>query len=89
MFVVCFCAALIAFTMKELPGAIMRTFENLLVAGSTELPECRCGAEMHLAATKPLEDTEIRIFRCAACNHEFQLMVWMPLKETGPATQII
>ena len=36
---------------------------------------------MYLAATKPLEDTEIRIFRCADCKHEFQLMVWKPLKD--------
>ena len=61
----------------------MHTFENLLVAGSTELPECRCGAEMYLAATKPAEDTEIRVFRCAACKHEFQLMVWKPLNDAG------
>jgi len=54
----------------------MRAFENLLIPGSTELPECRCGAEMHLVRTKPLMDTEIRVFGCDLCNHEFQLMVW-------------
>ena len=55
----------------------MRAFENLLAPGSTELPECRCGAEMRLAATRPLEDdSEIRVFRCDSCRHEFQLMVW-------------
>jgi len=54
----------------------MRGLENLLEPGSTELPECRCGADMQLAAAKPLDDTEVRIFRCAACHHEFQLMVW-------------
>ena len=43
----------------------MRAFENLLAPGSTELPECCCGAEMRLAATRPLDDdTEIRVFRC-------------------------
>ncbi len=54
----------------------MAAIEDLLAPGSTELPECRCGAVMHLARVKPLPDTEIRIFRCAACAHEFQLMVW-------------
>jgi transcription elongation factor Elf1 len=55
----------------------MRAFENLLAPGSTELPECRCGAEMRRSATKPLDgDTDIRIFRCDVCGHEFQLMVW-------------
>ena len=54
----------------------MRAFENLLVPGSTETPECMCGAEMHLSETKPRGDTEIRVFRCDACQHEFRLMVW-------------
>ncbi len=55
----------------------MRTFENLLAPGSTELPECRCGAEMRLVATRSLDnDTENRVFRCDSCRHEFQLMVW-------------
>jgi len=54
----------------------MRGLENLLEPGSTELPECRCGADMQLAAAKPQDDNEVRIFRCAACHHEFQLMVW-------------
>jgi len=31
---------------------------------------------MHLVRTKPLMDTEIRVFGCDLCNHEFQLMVW-------------
>jgi hypothetical protein len=54
----------------------MREFEKLLASGSTELPDCRCGAEMHLFRVKPCGDTEIRIFRCDACHHEFQLMAW-------------
>ena len=54
----------------------MTVFENLLAPGSTELPDCRCGAEMHLFRIKPCGDTEIRIFRCDTCHHEFQLMVW-------------
>ena len=55
----------------------MTAIENLLVPGSTELPDCKCGAEFRLFAVKPKgEDTEIRIFKCDVCCHEFQLMVW-------------
>jgi hypothetical protein len=54
----------------------MSSFENLLVPGSTELPDCRCGAEIHLFAAKPCGDTEIRIFRYETCHHELYLMVW-------------
>jgi hypothetical protein len=54
----------------------MTAFENLLAPGSTDLPDCRCGVEMHLFKVKPCGDTEIRIFRCDACHHEFQLMAW-------------
>jgi hypothetical protein len=57
-------------------GVGMRAFENLLEPESTELPECRCGAEMHLFEARPRGETEIRIFRCGSCQHEFQLMVW-------------
>jgi hypothetical protein len=32
----------------------MAAFENLLAPGSTELPDCRCGAEMHLFKVKPV-----------------------------------
>ena len=54
----------------------MRSFENILAPGSTDLPDCKCGAELRLFAVKPCQDTEIRIFKCDACQHEFQLMVW-------------
>jgi hypothetical protein len=56
----------------------MSKFERVLEAGSTELPDCRCGAEMQLMATVPLPggDTEIRIFRCSACSHELRLTAW-------------
>lgn len=58
----------------------MSTFENLLAPGSTELPDCRCGAEMQFSKIKPCGDTEIRIFRCDRCHHELQLMAW---RDTG------
>jgi hypothetical protein len=54
----------------------MARLEDLLAPGSTELPDCRCGAEMHIFEIRSCEDTEIRIFRCDACHHEFQLMAW-------------
>jgi hypothetical protein len=54
----------------------MPTLEDLLTPGSTELPDCRCGVGMRLFRVKPRGDTEIRIFRCDACHHEFRLMAW-------------
>jgi hypothetical protein len=55
----------------------MSAIENLLIPGSTETPDCPCGAEMRLSKVKPGgEDTEIRIFKCDTCHHEFQLMFW-------------
>lgn len=54
----------------------MSNFENLLVPGSTERPDCRCGTEMRLVKAKPQGDAEIRIFKCDSCGHELQLMVW-------------
>ena len=59
-------------------GGVMSKFERLLVAGSTELPDCRCATEMHLTAIVPVPggDTEIRIFRCPDCGHELRLTAW-------------
>jgi DNA-directed RNA polymerase subunit RPC12/RpoP len=55
----------------------MSKFERLLEAGSTELPDCRCGAEMNpLAIVVSDGDTEIRIFRCPNCSHELRLTAW-------------
>ena len=55
----------------------MPAVENLLAPGSEELPDCKCGQELQLFAVKPCnKDTEIRIFKCDVCSHEFQLMVW-------------
>ena len=57
----------------------MSVFERVLEAGSTEMPVCRCGGEMHIASTKVLQDRDdacIRIYRCASCQHELQLTVW-------------
>src|SRR5215831_14165873 len=59
-------------------GGVMSKFERLLVADSTELPDCRCATEMHLTAIVPVPggDTEIRIFRCPDCSHELRLTAW-------------
>ena len=56
----------------------MSKFKRLLVAGSTELPNCRCTAEMNLVAVVPVlgGDTEIRIFRCSDCHQELRLTAW-------------
>jgi hypothetical protein len=56
----------------------MSKFERLLEAGSTESPDCRCGAEMNLMAIVPVPggDTEIRIFQCLNCGHELRLTAW-------------
>ncbi len=54
----------------------MSSFEDFLVPGSTDLPDCLCGAEMCLAQAKPRGAIEIRIYRCNTCQHELQLMVW-------------
>jgi hypothetical protein len=65
-------------TVFRRDGGVMSKFERLLVAGSTELPDCRCTAEMHLVAVVavPAGDTEIRIFRCPDCSHELRLTAW-------------
>jgi hypothetical protein len=57
----------------------MSKFERLLEAGSTELPDCHCTAEMNLVAvvSVPGDDTEIRIFRCPDCSHELRLTAWL------------
>src|SRR5262249_26111242 len=59
-------------------GGIMSKFERLLEAGSTELPDCRCTAEMHPIAIVPVPGgiSEIRIFRCPKCRHELRLTAW-------------
>jgi hypothetical protein len=64
---------------------VMSKFERLLEAGSTELPDCRCTAEMNLMAIVPRAegDTEIRIFRCPHCSHELRLTAW---RNVVPAT---
>jgi hypothetical protein len=72
-------------TLSTGTGGVMSKFERLLEAGSTELPDCRCAAEMNLMAIVPTAggDTEIRIFRCPTCSHELRLTAW---RNDVPAT---
>jgi len=59
-------------------GAVMSKFECVIAASSTNLPDCRCGAEMLLAKVLPTPagDSEIHIFRCGECDHELRLTIW-------------
>lgn len=57
----------------------MTKFERLLVPGSTEKPDCHCGAEMRLVRVTQAEQApaaEIRVYECPACGHELRLTVW-------------
>jgi hypothetical protein len=60
----------------------MSGFERLLEPGCTERPACRCGKEMEIARVEQLpdgSDADVRVYRCAACQHEMRLTVWAPL----------
>lgn len=60
-------------------GEDMQRFEDLLLPGSDERPECRCGASMALASKAKAElspEAELRTYICEACGHEFKLTVW-------------
>ena len=55
----------------------MSKFERLLMLGSTELPECRCGSEMEIMKLDAIgADGELRIYRCPQCKHELRLTTW-------------
>ena len=53
--------------------------ERLLEPGCTDLPECRCGKEMHFAHVvfvPNVTETHIRVYACAECDHQMRLTVW-------------
>lgn len=55
----------------------MSKFERLLVLGSTELPECRCGSEMQIMKSDAIgSEGEVRTYRCPQCEHELRLSTW-------------
>ena len=60
----------------------MAAMETVLRPGSTQVPTCICGEEMRLTRIEPhpaAEDTELRRYDCAACDHEMRVMVWKDL----------
>ena len=58
-------------------GYKMSKFERLVMPGSTELRECRCGSEMKIMKSVPIEsEGELRTYRCTQCEHELRLMAW-------------
>ena len=58
----------------------MTKIERLLVPGSTELPDCRCGQEMsQVSSERRTADSELRVYRCCDCGHEMRLTVWLDL----------
>ena len=62
------------------------SFERLLVPGSTDLPDWECGTEMSAHRRElggSARDTEIRIYRCASCQHELRLTVWIEPAEVA------
>lgn len=57
----------------------MREFERLWCPAAPICPECRCGKEMHIAHIVSLPNeitTHIRVYECAACDHQMRLTVW-------------
>ena len=65
----------------------MSKFERLLVPGSTEAPDCRCGVEMRLVRASPEgEDAEIRYYLCPVCGQDFRLTVWTETSDTPERT---
>jgi len=63
----------------------MSKLDSVLIPGSTYLPDCHCGSEMHHKRSTPCEksrDAEVRIYKCPACARELRLMVW-----AGPVEQ--
>ena len=57
----------------------MAAMKTVLAPGSTEMPTCMCGEEMHLTRVEPqpgAEDSELRRYGCKACAHEMRVMVW-------------
>jgi len=57
----------------------MAKIEDVLAVGSTEMPDCLCGAEMTLVQSGPTDKsagTQVRLYECPACKHQLNLMVW-------------
>jgi hypothetical protein len=67
-------------------------FERLLEPGCTDLPECRCGKEMHFASVVFLPNettTHVRVYACDTCEHQMRLTVWgHPLEANNAVSQV-
>jgi predicted SpoU family rRNA methylase len=64
----------------------MSKIERLLVPGSTELPDCRCGQEMSFVGSQPRDEVAaLRIFRCFGCGNELRLTVWLDPVQVLPS----
>jgi hypothetical protein len=66
----------------------MRDIERFLVPGCTDLPDCRCGKEMHVAHivfVPNVSTTHIRVYACGACDHQMRLTVWEAAVTTDDA----
>jgi hypothetical protein len=60
----------------------MAAMNSVLEPGSKQMPTCMCGHEMRLRRTDPhpaAEDTEVRRYNCATCDHEMRVMVFKSL----------
>jgi hypothetical protein len=64
----------------------MSKIDRVLEAGSIDLPDCRCGAEMQFVRSTVSDsssDIEVRIYSCPACGHELRLTTWKELAVRG------
>lgn len=71
-------------------GWVMTKFERLLAPGSTEKPDCQCGAEMRLARVTQADQApaaEIRVYQCPACERELRLTVWADAADPAAAVE--
>ena len=58
-------------------GHKVSKFERLLMRGSTELPECRCGSDMKIIKSDSIgSDAQVRTYQCPLCEHELRLTMW-------------
>jgi hypothetical protein len=67
----------------------MSDAERFLEPDCDELPVCRCGKEMYIASTRSSPkrpDVDIRVYSCAACEHEMHLAIWRA--DPGEASDI-
>ena len=65
----------------------MSKLERVLEPDSQELPDCHCGAEMHLARSELAPASvgaETRVYECTNCGRELRLVVWVDAASSKP-----